>query len=72
MGYLNKTKWHPTSAAAGLSVMATDTSPCLDSLDMEPKGCPRNIEGGSVLISCSLIAEPIEENGGIPKHPSHL
>lgn len=61
MAYLNARQINnPTSAAAGLSVMATDTSPCLESLDMEPKGWPRNMEEGSVLISCNLIAEPIE------------
>ena len=50
----------PTSAAAGLSVIATDTSPCLESLDMGPKVELKNIEEGSVLISCSLICEPRE------------
>lgn len=50
----------PTSAAAGLSVIATDTSPCLESLDVGPNGEPKNIAEGSVLISCSLIAEPRE------------
>lgn len=49
-----------TSAAAGLRVIATETIPCLESLDMEPKGEPKNIEEGSVLTSCSLIWVPNE------------
>lgn len=51
-----------TSAAAGLIVMATDTRPSLESLDMEPKGEPKNIAEGSVLITCSLISDPGESN----------
>lgn len=62
----------PTSAAAGLSVIATDTSPCLESLDMGPKVELKNIEEGSVLISCSLICEPREwKKEDIHKHVLH-
>lgn len=50
----------PTSAAAGLSVSATDTNPCLESSDMGPNGEPKNIAEGSVLTSCSLISDPSE------------
>lgn len=54
----NSTIKYFTSAAAGLSVMATETSPGLESLDMGPKGGPKNIADGSVLISCNLICDP--------------
>lgn len=37
---------------------------------MEPKGWPRNMEEGSVLISCNLIAEPGGENEGSHDHSS--
>lgn len=59
---LCKIKRQPTSAAAGLSVIATDTSPCLESVDMGPKGEPKNTPGGSLLMSCSLNSVAVETN----------
>jgi len=47
-----------TSAAAGFSVMAMDTSPVLEPFCTGPNGEPKNTDEGSVLTSRNLTSEP--------------